>query len=49
MIQWDVVFFLLDIGYVVMFTLFCYNANVGASWEGIDIDFKYIIFDEGMI
>ena len=32
-----------------MFTVLCYNYNESASWWEIDIDFKYILFDEGMI
>ena len=32
-----------------MFTVLCYNANGSASWWEIDIDFKYVIFDERMV
>ena len=42
-------FLLVDVWHVVMFTVLCYNANGSDSWWEIDIDFKYIIFDEGII
>ena len=49
MIPWDVIFLLVDIGHIVMFKVLCYNSNGSASWWEIEIDFKYIIFDEGII
>ena len=42
-------YFLIAIWHVVMFTVLCYNTNGSAFWWKIDIDFKYIIFDKGMI
>ena len=49
MIPWDVFSWLGDIWHVVIFTLLCYNSNESASLWEIEIDFKYIIFDEEMI
>ena len=43
------IFLLGDIWHVGMFTVLCNSDNRIASWWEINSDFKYIIFDEGVI
>ena len=45
----DIVYWLGDILHVVMFTLLYNNTERSSSWWKINSDFKYIIFDEGMV
>ena len=45
----DIIFWLVDIGQVVIFTGLYNNANRSTSCWEINSDFKYIIFDEWVI
>ena len=48
-IPWAIVCWLGDIWHIMMFSVFWNNTNRSSSWWEISIDFKNIIFDEGMI